>query len=183
MISYGFLSTSSARRTTGPARIIRSIAANFYPRPPRGGRHILVVIERRPCDISIHVLREEDDRGTRRRSARRRSISIHVLREEDDSWLSPSSAQRSIFLSTSSARRTTARPTAAVVAGLFLSTSSARRTTAFRSDNKRPPPNFYPRPPRGGRRILPRHDVGGVFISIHVLREEDDISFWAHAAP
>ena len=88
-------------------------------------------------------------------------ISIHVLREEDDLQ----------FID------------AIIGINVFLSTSSARRTTAFRSDNKRPPPNFYPRPPRGGRRILPRHDVGGVFISIHVLREEDDISFWAHAAP
>ena len=57
--------------------------------------------------ISIHVLREEDDGdgGHGRRAGD--PISIHVLREEDD--LEPGS-QATVtveFLSTSSARRTT----------------------------------------------------------------------------
>ena len=56
---------------------------NFYPRPPRGGRHRGVHQAARPSAISIHALREEGDphhRGRRPREA----ISIHALREEGD---------------------------------------------------------------------------------------------------
>ena len=45
-----------------------SSLVNFYPRPPRGGRHVvhavfvqLIGISRVYINISIHVLREEDD--------------------------------------------------------------------------------------------------------------------------
>ena len=37
--------------------------------------------------------------------------------------------------------------------------------------------NFYPRPPRGGRQELIREAWAQGYISIHVLREEDDGSF------
>ena len=66
----------------------------------------------------IHVVR-----------ALHRNISIHVLREEDD----------------------------------------VSRPTVFFARN-----NFYPRPPRGGRRGCERIAVRARRISIHVLREEDD---------
>ena len=90
-------------------------------------------------------------------------LRVSKIEADFDVFLSTSSARRTTgglfdnlvnmaFLSTSSARRTTpARPTAAVVAGLFLSTSSARRTTICYS--------------------LKDSDLT---ISIHVLREEDD---------
>ena len=80
--------------------------------------------------ISIHVLREEDDkevlycetetiyfnprppRGGRpyneKASTRGIYISIHVLREEDDSTHTPRKCMQRGFQSTSSARRTTA---------------------------------------------------------------------------
>ena len=79
---------------------------NFYPRPPRGGRLSVRVIDRVLIGISIHALREEGDsaqtvlmpRTTRflsTPSARRATaysgygntgckISIHALREEGD---------------------------------------------------------------------------------------------------
>ena len=83
------------------------IVADFYPRPPRGGRQ-------RP---------------------------------------GPHSSVRCRFLSTPSARRATSSPTPCATASIFLSTPSARRATSLvrlycsiRSD-------FYPRPPRGGRRL------------------------------
>ena len=62
-----------------------------------------------------------------------RFISIHALREEGDvkGWLRATEVTR--FLSTPSARRATAR--------------SALSAQVVR--------DFYPRPPRGGRRILP----------------------------
>ena len=58
--------------------------------------------------ISIHVLREEDDRPERRYQQRRDAISIHVLREEDDYSHAPAIYLDVEFQSTSSARRTTA---------------------------------------------------------------------------
>ena len=124
----GFLSTPSARRATpaeGRAYLVHVISihalreegdnvillsgtptADFYPRPPRGGRPPML----RPCTarerflstpsarratclqrvpyphrgISIHALREEGD-GRRRPGDRYNPISIHALREEGDS--------------------------------------------------------------------------------------------------
>ena len=80
--------------------------------------------------ISIHVLREEDDCKLIFHCAFLR-ISIPVLREEDDR-------------ASDAAKLDTAE---------FLSTSSARRTTAIQTEIKRTHPD----------------------ISIHVLREEDDV--------
>ena len=101
-------------------------------------------------------------------------ISIHVLREEDDfNWLF-NRFIASLFLSTSSARRTTifARPARrqslisihvlreeddsnpSMISRSncsFLSTSSARRTTPEFPRVEFFHHNFYPRPPRGGR--------------------------------
>ena len=39
-----FLSTPSARRATGPQAMVKRHKANFYPRPPRGGRLLLSVM-------------------------------------------------------------------------------------------------------------------------------------------
>ena len=78
----------------------------FYPRPPRGGRHVVVDERLTGQGISIHALREEGDcflsidgyllydfyprppRGGRRLAGTEarysRRISIHALREEGD---------------------------------------------------------------------------------------------------
>ena len=83
-----------------------SWVTDFYPRPPRGGRHIVVRLHCQPFLISIHALREEGDflflllkdgmiRFLSTPSARRATphckeditmpaISIHALREEGD---------------------------------------------------------------------------------------------------
>ena len=82
------------------------VAGNFYPRPPRGGRHTVIIIDIDSHKISIHALREEGDTSTSRQmvdgvlflstpSARRATlgpargqrafeISIHALRVEGD---------------------------------------------------------------------------------------------------
>ena len=57
--------------------------ANFYPRPPRGGRPGMPRPLRTVCGISIHALREEGDRQRRIRGVHK-TISIHALREEGD---------------------------------------------------------------------------------------------------
>ena len=102
------------------------------------------------------------------------------------------------FLSTPSARRATWTATLRRSFTKFLSTPSARRATVFVSPESSPGRNFYPRPPRGGRRS-PTVFGWGVFlflstpsarratkvgghglqvrrISIHALREEGDSS-------
>ena len=57
---------------------------------------------------------------------------------------------------------------------LFLSTPSARRATSITSFRPSPIMDFYPRPPRGGRRGKRHKPSVAKFISIHALREEGD---------
>ena len=148
--------------------------ADFYPRPPRGGRPV-------NWHFSVPVL----------------CISIHALREEGDTASRPTEAPTGQFLSTPSARRATVirlfssarsnnfyprpprggrprrrrspRPAARIsihalreegdaasanggaVGTQFLSTPSARRATAPDRWNMAATWYFYPRPPRGGR--------------------------------
>ena len=123
--------------------------------------------------ISIHALREEGDLYQRSRPCCCR-ISIHALREEGDA----------------------APAAAAIENGKFLSTPSARRATYYVQQREDTHNDFYPRPPRGGRRRpsagvslatrflstpsarratrcgVPRR--WGISISIHALREEGD---------
>ena len=131
--------------------------------------------------ISIHALREEGDGSFSQfildldtflstPSARRAThplfasqsfldISIHALREEGDCCAVTAQRHNRLFLSTPSARRATfirySPPRAFLI---FLSTPSARRATyrVVWTDERRR--NFYPRPPRGGRR--PQSDAG-----------------------
>ena len=85
-----------------------SIYHDFYPRPPRGGRHIACPGGEIAVFISIHALREEGDQvGFAVCVAPQ--ISIHALREEGDkeTWFTGREALE--FLSTPSARRATAK--------------------------------------------------------------------------
>ena len=102
----------------------------FYPRPPRGGRHLEALRVILGVEISIHALREEGDTWAFFAVAVAVFISIHALREEGDKQ------QRSDELQQR---------------------------------------NFYPRPPRGGRRADSDSGKTGRQISIHALREEGDL--------
>ena len=124
-----FLSTPSARRATNlpPAQNLR--AKNFYPRPPRGGRPLRLDGTRILDSISIHALREEGD------------LTRFFKRDSTKA-----------FLSTPSARRATNCP---VVADIEVGIS----IHALREEGDpcsapclTSPADFYPRPPRGGRR-------------------------------
>ena len=171
--SCEFLSTPSARRATAafsawPAGMSISIHAlreegdsyrsikhrpwtHFYPRPPRGGRPVVVLQH-----VGFHQFLSTP-------SARRATlkttittnvggISIHALREEGD---------RRAFLQGRLPVYFYPRPPRggrppvgtrkAACHELFLSTPSARRTTVSVSPEAAVLPNFYPRPPRGGR--------------------------------
>ena len=101
---------------------------NFYPRPPRGGRHIFRQSLAYLIPISIHALREEGD-PSHPPHLPLPAISIHALREEGD----PSFFDRRYHN------------------GRFLSTPSARRATKLPPRKRSSQKNFYPRPPRGGR--------------------------------
>ena len=124
-----FLSTPSARRATRPQAMVKRHKANFYPRPPRGGRRCSRSSRHCGKVISIHALREEGDQNAARRENIVTYISIHALREEGDPVTPP---------------------------------------------HQPPRINFYPRPPRGGRRGQAVHQALHQVISIHALREEGD---------
>ena len=106
------------------------LSSNFYPRPPRGGRppafcglgsadvFLSTPSARRATrnvlqfcrghKISIHALREEgDSHADNRRLVD--AISIHALREEGDPASVGFAVAVSLFLSTPSARRATAK--------------------------------------------------------------------------
>ena len=57
---------------------------------------------------------------------------------------------------------------------VFLSTPSARRATSLSMFRCPTASDFYPRPPRGGRRLARRKESDEKLISIHALREEGD---------
>ena len=125
---FTFLSTPSARRATAANQSIRNDMADFYPRPPRGGRQKFFVtnlaeeeflstpsarratkicsLARGRQSISIHALREEGDVDNAP-GADSASISIHALREEGDDSQNSTNATVTLFLSTPSARRAT----------------------------------------------------------------------------
>ena len=127
---------------------------NFYPRPPRGGRHS-------PTRLSVM----------------RYIISIHALREEGDRYLYCFIADFGVFLSTPSARRATSTSSLSRTGWSgFLSTPSARRATLSQGVKSGKSVYFYPRPPRGGRQVRHTSLTGNGHISIHALREEGDLS-------
>ena len=126
--------------------------------------------------ISIHALREEGDSLFSSTSTQTGRISIHALREEGD--LDPSQSLRGVRISIHALREEgdTKSPHTSFWLSIFLSTPSARRATqkvaeltkrynisihALREEGDHgdlcyimPHDNFYPRPPRGGRRCL-----------------------------
>ena len=195
LLRIQFLSTPSARRATRCPGCPCQNHHHFYPRPPRGGRPPSGCAFRsgyyfypRPPRGGRQVRREELNMS--------QEISIHALREEGDFRLSGFTKDEFLFLSTPSARRAT-RPAADTPYGaVFLSTPSARRATLVLCDRKDGriflstpsarratnnlggakllSENFYPRPPRGGRRCQLSTLDQIPEISIHALREEGD---------
>ena len=79
-------------------------------------------------------------------------ISIHALREEGDRHPRGKEPVGKLFLSTPSARRATAIKAYSYAKDGFLSTPSARRATPPGQVQQIRHVDFYPRPPRGGRR-------------------------------
>ena len=150
-----FLSTPSARRaTTTPAveKLDTKIsihalreegdilhprsgcpASHFYPRPPRGGRRTSTWVKHR---TTTFLSTPSARRATRTPAPTIRvaMISIHALREEGDN-LTSEEANRIYDISIHALREE----------GDYCGLSQSGHTK-----------NFYPRPPRGGRRLASR---------------------------
>ena len=170
-----FLSTPSARRATTVLSTYPRGYTLFLSTPSARRATIPAITSASSSGISIHALREEGD-WQFLEIFLRTCISIHALREEGDSRAAKWCAIIYGFLSTPSARRATdIRVSISPIFSSFLSTPSARRaTTRSESASRSSPANFYPRPPRGGRRT--GCPLSGYYkvISIHALREEGD---------
>ena len=104
-----FLSTPSARRATRCLIQTGQTCDNFYPRPPRGGRQLLELLE-----AQYNNFYPRPPRGGRPA----RTVSLQFCQ---------------IFLSTPSARRATGVQAKAKKDAEFLSTPSARRATYYLS--------------------------------------------------
>ena len=145
-----FLSTPSARRATPEWCADGPSCADFYPRPPRGGR-----LHKSKSAKRVRDFYPRPPRGGRRAAC---SLSVRLI----------------LFLSTPSARRATSgwtkwaskisnfyprpprggRPSRlpqTYTEYIFLSTPSARRATCRSALPASTSGHFYPRPPRGGR--------------------------------
>ena len=175
-----FLSTPSARRATTSLSHLFLTSTDFYPRPPRGGRHLYALPDRcmrfyfypRPPRGGRLLATGEEPIGkaflstpsARRATPRLRPrsdhlrISIHALREEGDNAPVIFINVLDPFLSTPSARRATEQQAA-------MGYNSAISIHALREEGDASTPSgaqgtidFYPRPPRGGRHNF----LGGV---------------------
>ena len=101
-------------------------------------------------EISIHALREEGD-PVGKLAALLAGISIHALREEGDVRWSGSRIRCTISIH-----------------------ALREEGDEHCSTGKPAKPNFYPRPPRGGRPVYKPAGSVAFAISIHALREEGD---------
>ena len=89
-----------------PGSVLPATPANFYPRPPWGGRREDAPTGWR-CEISIHALRGEGDDFTNVQTVDFSRISIHALRGEGDGGISFFVPPSCRFLSTPSVGRAT----------------------------------------------------------------------------
>ena len=123
--------------------------------------------------ISIHALREEGDAGPAFPRCRP-AISIHALREEGDAAKSMWNAQPAEFLSTPSARRATPPGQVQQIRHVDFYPRPPRGGRRAQGSGRAAERNFYPRPPRGGRPSPGALPGPALKISIHALREEGD---------
>ena len=79
--------------------------SNFYPRPPRGGRHAGATTH--PGAADFYPRPPRGGRPLPTKIHPEVGISIHALREEGDMVASPTTKTILLFLSTPSARRAT----------------------------------------------------------------------------
>ena len=147
-----FQSTSSVWRTTEAAESATAKRGDFNPRPPYGGRHLNGFLLKSAEDISIHVLRMEDDflpagllvpllnfnprppyggRPVQLHAVGAvMPISIHVLRMEDDAKTGCTSGGTDISIHVLRMEDDPGARCPAPSISRFQSTSSVWRTTS-----------------------------------------------------
>ena len=131
---------------------LSTVTSYFYPRPPRGGRRAVARPNGTSFHISIHALREEGDAHRRDQSRGPHSISIHALREEGDRVRRAANDSKDKFLSTPSARRATLEYEGFTASQAISIHALREEGDPSCSTSPCRPLDFYPRPPRGGRR-------------------------------
>ena len=151
LTAASFLSTPSARRATRCCHPSGLLLRHFYPRPPRGGRQFKAV---RSAWCAGYFY-PRPPRGGRQCSfffdGQIDVISIHALREEGDLAAVPSIRENLISIH-----------------------ALREEGDGFGAQTPSGGYDFYPRPPRGGRRAALLGAGVPVSISIHALREEGD---------
>ena len=146
-----FLSTPSGWRATKSRTCSPRSMSYFYPRPPGGGRQLDGASKGYGAAISIHALRVEGD-GTMMRFFP--STNSHFYpRPPGGGRLVVATGQATVvaFLSTPSGWRATLSTALHGAQRRFLSTPSGWRATDEIPPSKMRKPDFYPRPPGGGR--------------------------------
>ena len=125
----------------------------FYPRPPGGGRHAL---QPRPPvlgDISIHALRVEGDL-VHTCSIFGIIISIHALRVEGDRQIGVDVEKwTAISIHALRVEGDSAQSSMAQISAISIHALRVEGDIPL-SSSPRACPNFYPRPPGGGRRAF-----------------------------
>ena len=131
-------------------QVPRSQQKDFYPRPPRGGRRRLLGQRfRLKLFLSTPSARRATLAGPQAGQGRR--ISIHALREEGDQPALPPRSCGSYFYPRPPRGGRPPMWCCRPCPRRFLSTPSARRATLLRVKSSKSSSYFYPRPPRGGR--------------------------------
>ena len=177
--------------------------ANFYPRPPRGGRPAPSPPSANSCKSFLSTPSARRATDLKHKYNQKLIISIHALREEGDGAPHPAGARTQHFYPRPPRG---GRPACAsmsfITVSPFLSTPSARRATqqqqgqrqglqisihALREEGDASyhasflrKSYFYPRPPRGGRQGYRGPETTDEYISIHALREEGDLYTGMH---
>ncbi len=191
-----FLSTPSARRATAIFSSSSYLSLNFYPRPPRGGRPLILATQRggmlflstpsarRATAGRCHQGQQarhfypRPPRGGRhfgqRHTINRARISIHALREEGDNVLSRMYLALSDFYPRPPRGGRPKQYFFVSQSCLFLSTPSARRATRDFLVIVILELEFLSTP--SARRATPKLSMKptATTISIHALREEGD---------
>ena len=152
-----FLSTPSARRATTEGGYVGSDLYKFLSTPSARRATVQPPFVDFVVKISIHALREEGDpRSPYKKGFACPFLSTPSARRATSSQSTWTTSRA--FLSTPSARRATFCVDLINSSMEFLSTPSARRATYWCEGWSAGRCNFYPRPPRGGRRL---HHPGG----------------------
>ena len=136
-----------------PPRLSRPQIRHFYPRPPRGGRHVRAERFFRCKNISIHALREEGDRTAIGYRLKGIDISIHALREEGDHCVLGLFFGQSVI--SIHALREEGDPSVfrGPLWGAISIHALREEGDCTEQRQRRYIGHFYPRPPRGGRLV------------------------------